>query len=154
MFLNVLIHFSWYGNVNLIFLLLAEPLFAFLYFEFPFIKFQRPNAKDLLKHRFIRNARKSPRLLERIRCDILLLSITLPLKLIWFPKFFLFPSSLSLFFFFFKLFFPLHRYYRYWDGAPLVIWGFTRDLETCLILSRALFPVTVPDVFFFNIEKW
>jgi hypothetical protein len=39
----------------------------------------------------------------------------------------------------------------------LVIWGFTRDLETCLILSRALFPVTVPDVFFFfffNIEKW
>jgi hypothetical protein len=104
MFLNVLIHFSWYGNVNLIFLLLAEPLFAFLYFEFPFIKFQRPNAKDLLKHRFIRNARKSPRLLERIRCDILLLSITLPLKLIWFPKFFLFPSSLSLFFFFLNYF--------------------------------------------------
>lgn len=30
--------------------------------------FQRPNAKELLKHRFIRNARRSPRLLERIRC--------------------------------------------------------------------------------------
>ncbi|KAJ6950154.1 hypothetical protein NC651_003968 [Populus alba x Populus x berolinensis] len=28
---------------------------------------QRPTAKELLRHRFIRNARKSPRLLERIR---------------------------------------------------------------------------------------
>ncbi|KAF9672778.1 hypothetical protein SADUNF_Sadunf11G0079600 [Salix dunnii] len=32
-----------------------------------FFSDMRPNAKDLLKHRFIRNARKSPRLLERIR---------------------------------------------------------------------------------------
>jgi hypothetical protein len=31
----------------------------------------------------------------------------------------------------------------------LVIWGFTRDLETLLIFSRALFLVTVRDVFFF-----
>jgi hypothetical protein len=75
MFLNVLI-LSWNGccvfNIYV-----GLTIFWFLLFNFPCIKFQRPTAKELLRHRFIRNARKSPRLLERIRCDILLLSIAL-----------------------------------------------------------------------------
>lgn len=39
---------------------------------FDMLSFQRASAKELLKHRFIRTARKSPKLLERIRCHILL----------------------------------------------------------------------------------
>nr|VDD01228.1 unnamed protein product [Brassica oleracea] len=30
---------------------------------------ERPSGKELLKHRFIKTARKTPKLLERIRCD-------------------------------------------------------------------------------------
>ncbi|CAK7353016.1 unnamed protein product [Dovyalis caffra] len=40
-------------------------------------KFAQPSAKDLLKHWFIRNTRKSPMFLERIRCNTLLLFIEL-----------------------------------------------------------------------------
>lgn len=42
-----------------------------------FFILQRPSAKELLKHRFIRNARKTPHLLEKIRCsDTLCISFT------------------------------------------------------------------------------
>ena len=38
---------------------------------------QRPSAKELLKHRFIKNARKTPKLLERIRYVMLFFFSTL-----------------------------------------------------------------------------
>lgn len=54
-------------------------IWIFLFFKNFFLKFlllwlQRPSARELLKLRFIRNARKSPRLQERIRCGVLLWS--------------------------------------------------------------------------------
>lgn len=42
----------------------------FLVFNCFFFLLKRPNAKDLLKHRFIKSARKSSRLMERIRFSL------------------------------------------------------------------------------------